>query len=234
MVSKMPIIQPGESMPNKKDLVKFEECFAKILLEKVYPERYKNLILSDKPDLISEDNSYGIEVTFAIPSERQEKISLWWELHLKGVKKEDQKLKRLNSLGIDYDKNCIGLAYNGYPVNDFDSSPYTNIVNSISTKVKKLNKGHYKKLDRYDLFIECDLSVLSYFLPILLDRIKQINTLGNKFSYIYVLFANDICEFNMETNSFEVRKLFFEIYDISIKAKEVLEGLKDDETGTVN
>lgn len=44
----------------------YNECYAKIVLEKFFPDEYKNLHISDRPDLRTEDGNIGIEVISAI------------------------------------------------------------------------------------------------------------------------------------------------------------------------
>lgn len=51
---------------------KYDECFAKIVLEEFFPNKYKNLIIKDKPDLVDESSNIGIEVVNAIPVELHE------------------------------------------------------------------------------------------------------------------------------------------------------------------
>ena len=51
---------------------RYDECYAKILLEGVFGELYTDLSIKDKPDLFSEKLQLGIEVTSIIPKSRQE------------------------------------------------------------------------------------------------------------------------------------------------------------------
>lgn len=55
-------------MANKNSSVsklRWEECCAKLILERVFPERFGTLTISDKPDLQNLTLDVGIEVTTA-------------------------------------------------------------------------------------------------------------------------------------------------------------------------
>ena len=55
-------------MANKNSFVpklRWEECCAKLILERVFPERFGVLTISDKPDLQNFTLDVGIEVTTA-------------------------------------------------------------------------------------------------------------------------------------------------------------------------
>lgn len=59
---------------------RYDECFAKIVLEEFFPNKYKNLIIKDKPDLVDESNNIGIEVVNAIPTKIHEAESCWMKI----------------------------------------------------------------------------------------------------------------------------------------------------------
>lgn len=55
---------------------RFDEYFAKVILESCFPEKFSNLQIADTPDL-RYGNCIGIEVTNCIPNEVAEAFSLW-------------------------------------------------------------------------------------------------------------------------------------------------------------
>ena len=59
-------IEKDRPLPSHTKL-DYDECYAKIVLEKFFPDQYENLQISDKPDLRDISNNIGIEVTSAIP-----------------------------------------------------------------------------------------------------------------------------------------------------------------------
>ena len=56
---------------------KYEECFAKIILEHLFPQRYIDLKIEDRPDLQDLEHQIGVEVTSAVPPADREASSLW-------------------------------------------------------------------------------------------------------------------------------------------------------------
>ena len=63
---------------------KFDTCFferyAKITLETILGEKYSKLVNKDRPDLQTEDNAIGIEVTRALKESKVEAIKLLNEM----------------------------------------------------------------------------------------------------------------------------------------------------------
>ncbi|MDY0267105.1 MAG: hypothetical protein RBQ94_05615 [Methanimicrococcus sp.] len=69
------------------------EIKAKNVLEKVYPDKYKNLLICDKPDLQDEFNCIGVEVTYGILSENNEKgVYEKYNKEINNAREEDIKL----------------------------------------------------------------------------------------------------------------------------------------------
>ena len=68
----MVAIDPGKPLPDHTKL-DYDECCAKLTLEELFPERYAQLTLADKPDLQGQD--VGIEVTVANDPKMQEALN---------------------------------------------------------------------------------------------------------------------------------------------------------------
>lgn len=54
---------------------RFDEYFAKVVLEYCFPERYHDLKVKDKPDL--QGDGLGVEVKNCMPKEDAEAFNLW-------------------------------------------------------------------------------------------------------------------------------------------------------------
>ena len=52
-------IEKDRPLPSHTKL-DYDECYAKIVLEKFFPDQYENLQISDKPDLRDISNNIGI------------------------------------------------------------------------------------------------------------------------------------------------------------------------------
>lgn len=217
----MPRIIPGEPLPDHTK-IDYNECYAKLVLEKVFPERYNNLIFSDRPDLRGENNTIGIEVTSIIPRETKESTKLWLQLENGKAKNPERNKARMSQLGVKYTGGIQAWPSTVYPTGNFDKSPYLDILKKLETKIKKLNSGKYDLLERYDLFIETELFVEEDFLPIILNRALKINTGKLQYSYLYVMFQNRICEFDLCNKSFQIR-MFTEQFEVACEARSIIE-----------
>lgn len=217
----MPRIIPGEPLPDHTK-IDYNECYAKLVLEKVFSERYNNLIFSDRPDLRNQRNTIGIEVTSAIPEDVKESTKLWYQLESNTAKKPELNKERMKQLGVEYTGGVQAWPLTVYPTGNFDKSPYLDILKKLETKIKKLNSGKYDLLERYDLFIETELFVEEDFLPIILNRALKINTGKLQYSYLYVMFHNRICEFDLCNKSFQIR-MFTEQFEVACEARSIIE-----------
>ena len=71
----------------KNDIImakkRFDEYFAKVVLEYCFPKRFTDLQIADKPDLRC-GNAIGIEVTNCMPKEAAEAFNLWHRVAKQG------------------------------------------------------------------------------------------------------------------------------------------------------
>lgn len=222
----MPRIIPGEPLPDHTK-IDYNECYAKLVLEKVFPERYNNLIFSDRPDLRNQRNTIGVEVTSAIPEDVKESTKLWYRLESNTAKKPELNKERMKQLGVEYTGGVQAWPPTVYPTGNFDESPYKEVLNALRDKVGKLNSGNYALLKRYDLFIETELVDEPDFLPIIMKRAIAINTEKLMYSYLYVLFLSRVCVFDLEKSTFEIR-LFTEQFETALEARQIVEDGEND------
>lgn len=219
-------IIPGELLPDHTKL-RYNECYAKLILENVFPERYSGLQFSDKPDLRNQSNTIGIEVTSSIPKNTQETKKLWLQLENKTAKNPKRNKERMLKLGVRYTGGTQCWPSTVYPTGHFESSPYTKILDVFKGKVYKLNNGDYSMLERYDLFIETELFAERIFMPVILKKAISLNTKELKYSFLYVLFLNRVCVFDLEKNTYEIR-LFIDRYKTAIDARRMVEDGEND------
>lgn len=125
-------------------IIDYDECCALLILKELFPERYTDLVLDDKPDL--QGRKIGIEVTIAIERDHQEAVSNW----VKAITSTDENKKtkcieRMKQLGIDYA---------GTPQSWAGYEPTLGIVReAITSKAEMLRKGNYKLFEEYELFV---------------------------------------------------------------------------------
>lgn len=132
---------------------KFDTCFferyAKITLETFLGDRYSKLVNKDRPDLQTEDDTIGIEVTRALKESKVEAIKLLNEMAVAKVKD----LPELNDKRVSgyvyglVDTNSVGAEEHRYWL---EASPLKRV---IENKVKKVINGFYGNFKEFGLYI---------------------------------------------------------------------------------
>ena len=139
-------IDQNKPLPDHTKL-DYDECCAKLILEELFPDRYHDLLLSDKPDL--QGSNVGIEVTIANDCRRQEALNNWTKAYnCTDEKKRSRYIERMAQLGVKYKGGVQD--WPGF------SPSFTLTKNAIESKISKLKKGNYKSFERYELFIITD------------------------------------------------------------------------------
>ena len=133
--------------------LKFDTCFferyAKITLETILGDRYSKLVNKDRPDLQTEDNTIGIEVTRALKESKVEAIKLLNEMAVAEVM-DVSELREKRGTGYVYglvDVDSVGSEEYRYW---FEASPLKRI---IENKVKKVVNGFYGDFNEFGLYI---------------------------------------------------------------------------------
>ncbi len=137
----------------------YYECLAKVTLGYIFPDKYDNLIKSERPDFISDDGSIGVEVTRAIHPLDAEKDSFFSKHLLKKNAKEIDKNRILSFCsdgtrlllygkigGVPTDK-IIGCSYG------MDREGVDLITDAIEKKYKLLNEGGYQNCSSFALYV---------------------------------------------------------------------------------
>ena len=135
-------------------LKRFEEYFAKVILESCFPDKFVNLKVSDKPDL-HYGNKIGIEVTNCMPTRVAEAFNLWHRAAKQGEQTPPRIIERLEQLEeVQCDEK--GLVWNQGTYNDdMANSPIKYFLKAVKKKVERLNSSNadYSKMDSYELFV---------------------------------------------------------------------------------
>lgn len=169
-------IDRGKPLPDHTK-VNYEECCAKLILEELFPDRYHDLLMADKPDLQGSD--VGIEVTIANDQNTQEALNNW----VKACSCQDENVRkhcisRMTQLGVDYTGGI--QAWPG-------TNPSFELSRkAIEKKIHKLKKGRYKPFPRYELFLFTDTW---YHETVIQDAKRYIfqNEVSDCYKTIYVL-----------------------------------------------
>ena len=76
---------------------RFDEYFAKVVLERCFPEKFIDLQIADKPDLRC-GTEIGIEVTNCMPKKAVEAFKLWHKVSKQGEQTSPRIFERLEQL----------------------------------------------------------------------------------------------------------------------------------------
>lgn len=207
--------------------MRYEEYYAKVLLENLFPDRYYNLQIEDKPDLVYYSKKIGIEVTDCTSKNEREIKSLWRKIHTQKGKIRQKSIERMEKLGVSYMKGFITWGTKEY--NCSEDFNFENIYCAATKKVKKLNSGIYKELNRYDLFIH-SLEFISESLIInIQNKISVINSGERKYAYVYLTTnENELICFDMFNQKYDIKVFDNKQYDYAIEAKKLMEHDNDE------
>lgn len=134
-------IAKHNKQPKARCAKHWEECFAKLVLEKVLPDRFFQLEIADKPDLQNTCASIGVEVTTAVGKAEKEKDHLFSLLVQKlGTPEQQRKSKeRIRQLGGIYCEEGAMVSWVGY-------RDLAGIYSSLEDKLKSLTVADTSRL----------------------------------------------------------------------------------------
>ncbi len=192
---------------------RFDEYFAKVVLEKCFPEKFSDLQISDKPDL-RHGNEIGIEVTNCMPKEAAEAFNLWYKVAKQGEQAPPRILERLEQLKdtVHLEGNSLIWEQGSYVDDDIDNSPIKGFVNAVENKVERLNNANanYAEMKRYELFVNSFIDISTFNqIYALLARVKMLNDKPKKFDNIYLITSNQkLLVFDTVNNTFNIKYLY--------------------------
>ena len=192
---------------------RFDEYFAKVVLERCFPEKFSDLQISDKPDL-RHGNEIGIEVTNCMPKEAVEAFNLWHRVEKQGEQTPPRILERLEQLKdtVHLEGNSLVWEHGSYVEDDIDNSPIKEFVNALAHKVERLNstRANYAEMKSYELFVNSFIDISTFNqIYALLARIKKINDKPKNFDNIYLITSNQkLLVFDTVNNTFDIKYLY--------------------------
>lgn len=185
--------------------LKYDECFAKLILEEYFSDKYSDLQLQDKPDLFDRKNNIGIEVVRAVDKDRNEAMMLWTKMPEKNSQQQKRAIERMEQRGEEYQEGIKSWEPVSYPLNLKDS-PLQHFIKAVEKKVDKLNKNLYKECSRYDLFVNSSIYIQPELLSELFEQIKSINCREKRYSFVYFYGQKTIVEFDFVHNKYTPKK----------------------------
>ena len=147
-------------MSNQHDYSKISsELYAKYMLEELFPSRYGVLTRSDKPDLITQDNAIGVEVTRVL-WEHEMIAAKYYHDHLKGMytncvdpeiihsfEKRGNEVLTGGSIKSEWENKIIGYA------SPLDGTNYAGFEKLLNYKYERIKDNQYTPCNQYDLYV---------------------------------------------------------------------------------
>lgn len=118
---------------------RFNEYFAKIILENCFPNKFQNIEVSDKPDLRYNGNKIGIEVAYCMPKEVAEAFNCI-DQYEKAADIPKKTLKKAEKVGVRVEK--IGVVWHQDSYGDnmaIEKTPIRYFLDMVRQKVDRLN-----------------------------------------------------------------------------------------------
>ena len=189
----MPQIDKRKPLPPHTKL-DYYECYAKIVLEDLFPSAFSELLLKDKPDLQDMQNQVGIEVAIAETRETMETQRLYSTLPDADDITKLRIIERIEQCGAIYAEGIL-FGPNG-------SDDFTLINHAIGEKVKKLRKSKYEIFNEYQLFVFSSIMASDDMLRDELNYLKQ-REVNNYFKRIYINVPEEVWCFDLIANTYE-------------------------------
>ena len=210
----MPKIDRDKPLPPHTKL-DYYECYAKIVLEDLFPVFISELLLKDKPDLQDILSQVGNEVTVAEISENIEAQRLYSTLHAVDDVTQSRNIERMEQCGATY-KSGILFGPNG-------SDEFILINRAIDSKIEKLQKGEYGKFSEYHLFIFSSILASETMLNDELEYLEQ-REIADYFKKIYIQIPGELLYFDLIKSTYEVFSVYTnKQFDWAIKARQMVE-----------
>lgn len=193
----------------------YYECYAKIVLEDLFPSFFSELLLKDKPDLQDIQTQIGVEVTIAKTPKTMEAERMYSTLHNVDDVTQSRNIERMEQCGATY-KGGILFGPNG-------SDAFTLINCAIDGKIGKLQKGGYDGLSEYHLFIFSSILASETMLKDELEYLKQ-REIADYFKKIYIQIPEELIYFNLTKGICDVFNVdTSKQLDWAIKARQMVE-----------
>lgn len=185
---------------------RFNEYFAKIILENCFPNKFQNIEVSDKPDLRYNGNKIGIEVAYCMPNDVAEAFYCI-ERYEKAEDIPEKTLKKARKAGITVDEQGVLWNQDSYGDNiAIEKTPIRYFLDMVRQKVERLNSENadYADMKSYELFINSPITMPNWFKRETFQVLKNINNRKKQYDTIYLLLSEPkLLVFNLKENKYD-------------------------------
>lgn len=184
---------------------RFNEYFAKIILENCFPNKFQNIEISDKPDLRYNGNEIGIEVAYCMPKDVAEAFNCI-DRYEKAEDIPETTLKKSKKAGVTIDEQGFLWDQGSYADNmAIEKTPIRYFLVMVRQKVERLNSktAGYAEMKSYELFINSPIAMPDWFKRETFQTLKNINNREKQYDTIYLLLSEPkLLVFDLKENKY--------------------------------
>lgn len=114
---------------------RYDECYAKVIFETLFHDKFYGIEIKDKPDLQNKTDNYGIEVTTSEKKEQLKAESLYTDICYNRVRNKEKAEKEIELCGCKLE--------NGILAGRSGTDSFDLILMSFKAKLDKLNNEGY-------------------------------------------------------------------------------------------
>ncbi len=203
---------------------RFNEYFAKVILENCFPNKFQNIEVSDKPDLRYNGNEIGIEVAYCTPKDVAEAFNCI-DRYEQAADIPETTLKKSKRAGVTIDEQGVLWNQESYADNMvIEKTPIRYFLDMVRQKVERLNSkaAGYAEMKSYELFINSPITMPDWFKIETFQTLKNINNRKKQYDTIYLLLCEPkLLVFNLKENKYNVLLLFEAIDKFEDEAVEL-------------
>ena len=201
----------------KHTKLRYEECYAKYVLERFLPQYFSNLELSDKPDLRNEALGVGVEVTSMSNENRQKAIGLSVDIVHGRIRDKERAISEIKKCGSNYTEYGTGHHQPTASISD--------IENKYCDKIEKLNSPGWKVFPKNYLYADVDFFPYKWYLEQIEQRLSLINdNYSVSFDILVLVYGNYICQIDFSESTISVNQYDNKDFTIcSVEARLLVE-----------
>lgn len=185
---------------------RFNEYFAKVILENCFPNKFQNIEVSDKPDLRYNENEIGIEVAYCMPKDVAEAFNCI-KRYEQAAEIPETTLKKSKRAGITIDEQGVLWNQDSYADNmAIDKTPIRYFLDMVRQKVERLNSktAGYAEMKSYELFINSPITMPDWFKRETFQTLKNINNREKQYDTIYLLLSEPkLLVYSLKENKYD-------------------------------
>lgn len=201
----------------KHTKLKYEECYAKVVLEELYPEEFVNLQIKDKPDLQTKDEEFGVEVTIAEDKDQLRAESIYTDINYNKIHNKTRALEVIKKCGCKLEGGILS--------GKSGTDSFNLILSAFENKLEKLKEKDYIYFKWNCLFVFSSISANE---RMIIDAVKDMQQMQigivRQFHKVFVLVPGYCYCLNLYLGSYEIHPIESRLQSVQAnKARKIVE-----------